>query len=202
MRSMTERAEAVDAGVAVIVGTRRRPHRRGQHVDPRRHRATCRHVPAEQRVWRWQRFGKDSRGLAHSLAMSADPRHTGQAKAPSSLAASTDSGHTPMMPQYLRIKAEHPDTLLFYRMGDFYELFFDDAEARASPARHHADRARRERGRADRDGRRAGARGRDLPRASWSSWASRSRSASRSARSARPRGRSSARSCASSRRAR
>lgn len=35
--------------------------------------------------------------------------------------------HTPMMQQYLRIKADHPDTLLFYRMGDFYELFFDDA---------------------------------------------------------------------------
>lgn len=31
------------------------------------------------------------------------------------------------MQQYLRIKAEHPDMLLFYRMGDFYELFFDDA---------------------------------------------------------------------------
>jgi DNA mismatch repair protein MutS len=39
--------------------------------------------------------------------------------------------HTPMMQQYLRIKAEHPSTLLFYRMGDFYELFYDDA-ARAS----------------------------------------------------------------------
>lgn len=36
--------------------------------------------------------------------------------------------HTPVMRQYLRIKAEHPDTLLFYRMGDFYELFFDDAK--------------------------------------------------------------------------
>jgi DNA mismatch repair protein MutS len=35
--------------------------------------------------------------------------------------------HTPMMQQYLRIKAEHPSTLLLYRMGDFYELFFDDA---------------------------------------------------------------------------
>jgi DNA mismatch repair protein MutS len=33
------------------------------------------------------------------------------------------SQHTPMMQQYLRIKAEHPDVLLFYRMGDFYELF-------------------------------------------------------------------------------
>ena len=36
--------------------------------------------------------------------------------------------HTPMMQQYLRIKADHPDTLVFYRMGDFYELFFADAE--------------------------------------------------------------------------
>ncbi|VAW51899.1 DNA mismatch repair protein MutS [hydrothermal vent metagenome] len=39
--------------------------------------------------------------------------------------------HTPMMQQYLRIKADHPDTLLFYRMGDFYELFFDDAKKAA-----------------------------------------------------------------------
>ena len=38
---------------------------------------------------------------------------------------------TPMMVQYLAIKAEHPDCLLFYRMGDFYELFFDDAVAAA-----------------------------------------------------------------------
>ncbi|SEP80003.1 DNA mismatch repair protein MutS [Ectothiorhodospira magna] len=37
------------------------------------------------------------------------------------------SSHTPMMQQYLKIKAEHPDILLFYRMGDFYELFFEDA---------------------------------------------------------------------------
>jgi DNA mismatch repair protein MutS len=36
--------------------------------------------------------------------------------------------HTPMMQQYLRIKADYPDTLLFYRMGDFYELFFEDAQ--------------------------------------------------------------------------
>ena len=41
------------------------------------------------------------------------------------------STHTPMMQQYLRIKAEHPDMLLFYRMGDFYELFYEDA-ARAA----------------------------------------------------------------------
>ena len=39
--------------------------------------------------------------------------------------------HTPMMQQYLRFKDEHPDRLLFYRMGDFYELFYDDAERAA-----------------------------------------------------------------------
>lgn len=38
------------------------------------------------------------------------------------------SAYTPMMQQYLRMKAEHPKDLLFYRMGDFYELFFDDAK--------------------------------------------------------------------------
>ncbi|MFO0445103.1 MAG: DNA mismatch repair protein MutS, partial [Betaproteobacteria bacterium] len=37
------------------------------------------------------------------------------------------SAHTPLMAQYLRIKAQHPDTLVFFRMGDFYELFYDDA---------------------------------------------------------------------------
>jgi DNA mismatch repair protein MutS len=41
------------------------------------------------------------------------------------------SAHTPVMQQYLRIKAEHPQHLLFYRMGDFYELFFDDARRAA-----------------------------------------------------------------------
>ncbi|MGE0384257.1 MAG: DNA mismatch repair protein MutS [Gammaproteobacteria bacterium] len=40
--------------------------------------------------------------------------------------------HTPAMEHYLRTKAQHPDKLLFYRMGDFYELFFDDARRAAS----------------------------------------------------------------------
>jgi len=39
--------------------------------------------------------------------------------------------HTPMMQQYLGLKAQHPNTLLFYRMGDFYELFYEDAEKAA-----------------------------------------------------------------------
>ena len=56
----------------------------------------------------------------------------------SSLKAATHSGDadaaraTPMMAQYLDIKAANPDYLLFYRMGDFYELFFDDAEIAAA----------------------------------------------------------------------
>src|SRR5476649_1526904 len=41
--------------------------------------------------------------------------------------AATDA-HTPMMQQYLRLKAENPEILMFYRMGDFYELFYDDAK--------------------------------------------------------------------------
>ncbi len=41
------------------------------------------------------------------------------------------AGHTPVMQQYLRIKAQYPDALLFYRMGDFYELFFEDARRAA-----------------------------------------------------------------------
>ncbi|HEV3106787.1 MAG TPA: DNA mismatch repair protein MutS, partial [Trinickia sp.] len=51
-----------------------------------------------------------------------------QIEAPGETASAT---HTPMMTQYLRIKAEYPGTLVFYRMGDFYELFFDDAEKAA-----------------------------------------------------------------------
>ena len=47
-------------------------------------------------------------------------------------AAQTDlSQHTPMMRQYLKIKGEHPNELVFYRMGDFYELFYDDARKAA-----------------------------------------------------------------------
>ncbi len=41
------------------------------------------------------------------------------------------NAHTPMMQQYLTLKADHPDTLLFYRMGDFYEMFYADAERAA-----------------------------------------------------------------------
>ena len=46
--------------------------------------------------------------------------------------STTTIQHTPMIQQYLRIKAGYPNMLLFYRMGDFYELFFDDARAAAN----------------------------------------------------------------------
>ncbi|MFO1383779.1 MAG: hypothetical protein U1E91_02245 [Moraxella sp.] len=39
--------------------------------------------------------------------------------------------HTPMMQQYLTLKADYPHALVLYRMGDFYELFFDDAKLAA-----------------------------------------------------------------------
>src|SRR6266480_442058 len=50
------------------------------------------------------------------------------ADAPRGLRAGGEDRVSPMMAQYLEIKAGHPDGLLFYRMGDFYELFFEDAE--------------------------------------------------------------------------
>ena len=46
---------------------------------------------------------------------------------PASPLSAALAAHTPVMAQYLRIKADFPDTLVFFRMGDFYELFFDDA---------------------------------------------------------------------------
>jgi len=54
-----------------------------------------------------------------------------QARARKSTPGKNTSSVTPMMAQYLAIKVEHDDALLFYRMGDFYELFFDDAVAAA-----------------------------------------------------------------------
>jgi DNA mismatch repair protein MutS len=59
----------------------------------------------------------------HSIAR---PMTTAAARPEPALA-----GHTPMMAQYLTLKAAYPDTLLFYRMGDFYELFYEDAEKAA-----------------------------------------------------------------------
>ena len=59
------------------------------------------------------------------------PQHDSTAPRPADLTEAEIAAHTPMMQQYLRLKQQHPDTLLFYRMGDFYELFFEDAEKAA-----------------------------------------------------------------------
>ena len=53
---------------------------------------------------------------------------TGGGASPEDAPISRGHSVTPMMEQYIEIKAANPDCLLFYRMGDFYELFFDDAE--------------------------------------------------------------------------
>ena len=41
------------------------------------------------------------------------------------------NGYTPMLQQYLEIKAQHPNSILFFRLGDFYEMFFEDAKLAA-----------------------------------------------------------------------
>ena len=65
-----------------------------------------------------------------AVAPSREAVSPDEASAPAPIQA-TSVQATPMMAQYLRIKAAHPDCLLFYRMGDFYELFLDDAEIAA-----------------------------------------------------------------------
>ena len=47
---------------------------------------------------------------------------------------------TPMMQQYMETKKEYPDCILFYRLGDFYEMFFDDATDRIKGTGDHTDR--------------------------------------------------------------
>ena len=62
--------------------------------------------------------GRDSTSREQEVAQSAVP-----------VGGATPSaeGATPFMAQYLEMKRAHPDAMLFFRMGDFYELFFDDA---------------------------------------------------------------------------
>ena len=65
------------------------------------------------------------RASASSTASSSDRAMTETLRARSTM--STRAEATPLMRQYARIKREHPDAFLFFRLGDFYEMFFDDA---------------------------------------------------------------------------
>src|SRR6185369_15827759 len=67
------------------------------------------------------------RPVGRSRAARDPPHHQRHRRRPAQQRLGT-MDHTPMMQQYLRLKAQHPDILMFYRMGDFYELFYDDAE--------------------------------------------------------------------------
>ena len=72
----------------------------------------------------------ESRRLCPPGAQRPSPKILGSMNEPTSTADLLKGGlspHSPMMQQYLRIKAEHPDSLVFFRMGDFYEVFYDDA---------------------------------------------------------------------------
>ncbi len=59
--------------------------------------------------------------------LDGDAAEVGEYAAESGAAPAIPADATPMMAQYLEIKHAYPDALLFYRMGDFYEMFFDDA---------------------------------------------------------------------------
>ena len=66
--------------------------------------------------------------IQQSISMPANSTPATEASATEAPATEVSARVTPMMEQYLEIKAAHPGLLLFYRMGDFYELFFEDAE--------------------------------------------------------------------------
>jgi len=69
--------------------------------------------------------------MGDEIAKSDTASNRDRARTPKSPSAGAGQ-LTPMMAQFLAIKREHPDVLLFYRMGDFYEMFFDDAVAAAA----------------------------------------------------------------------
>ena len=72
-------------------------------------------------------------GVAETANISTDtPKALAAPASEKKVAASASAASTPMMTQFLEIKNAHPDALLFYRMGDFYEMFFDDAEQAAA----------------------------------------------------------------------
>ncbi|MDB5749505.1 MAG: mutS, partial [Massilia sp.] len=76
-------------------------------------------------------LARQSPALANTTEMTTVPNEINAAAAKASAKNSVSEKVTPMMQQYLRIKADYPTMLVFYRMGDFYELFHEDAEKAA-----------------------------------------------------------------------
>ena len=70
--------------------------------------------------------------MNHTLRRAPTVRGRPAADKKSTMKAEVTPVHTPMMRQYLGIKSDYPDMLVFYRMGDFYELFYDDAKRAAA----------------------------------------------------------------------
>src|SRR5277367_4116940 len=77
----------------------------------------------------FEQAAADSRGKAFEIRIAV--RHEDECTSLELRMDIATPEHTPMMQQYLRIKAQHPDVLLFYRMGDFYEMFYEDARRAA-----------------------------------------------------------------------
>lgn len=71
---------------------------------------------------------QDHWSYALQIVMIADPFYSLKPRVWTPMTSTATPQHTPMMQQFLRLKADHREELLFYRMGDFYELFFDDAK--------------------------------------------------------------------------
>src|SRR5262249_15103690 len=122
--------------VQVASSGRRRPQGR-PHVFAARsdHRGDGASPWIDGRHPRYERFSEGAYAPVQSVGRSASVPDTMTRGAvlnamtdisPPSAAASTGDP-SPMMAQYLEIKRAHPSDLLFYRMGDFYEMFFDDA---------------------------------------------------------------------------
>src|SRR5690348_14232985 len=126
------------ACASAAVRARNTTHRRASSAAP-----TCR--PESRRPHR-RVHRQSQRGITHAVTMGTNSvpdsrpgirpracRRPGACSPSRSDCMSHDdhAKHTPFMRQYLAAKAEHPDVLLFFRMGDFYELFYDDARKAA-----------------------------------------------------------------------
>src|SRR5690606_16540492 len=116
-------------------GRRRRPPAR--HPPPRRAPRPARRRPRLRGVQPRARGGRRRGGPlprgAGGLPARRGPQHRAPARRRGRLLGRQDDPRvtTPMFQQYRALKAAQPDAILFFRMGDFYETFFDDAEVTA-----------------------------------------------------------------------